>query len=80
MMNNSGFKLTKGIIEIIKEGISSYCEQIEDNQDKISKALLEKDSELSVGQIEELVLINQTLQKQINEAEEILNKPTSRGI
>ncbi|MDT2813751.1 MULTISPECIES: hypothetical protein [Vagococcus] len=80
MINNSGFKLTSGMIEIIKEGISSYCEQIENNQDKISKALLEKDSELSVGQIEELVLINQALQKQINEAEEILNKPTPRGI
>ena len=80
MINNSGFKLTSGLIEIIKEGISSYCEQIENNQDKISKALLEKDSELSVGQIEELVLINQALQKQINEAEEILNKPTPRGI
>lgn len=80
MINNSGFKLTSGMIEIIKEGISSYCEQIENNQDKISKALLEKDSELSVGQIEELVLINQALQKQINETEEILNKPTPRGI
>lgn len=80
MINNSGFKLTSGIISIIKEGIRSYCEQIENNQDKISKALLEKDSELSVGQIEELVLINQALQKQINEAEEILNKPTPRGI
>lgn len=79
MINNNGIKLTSGLIEIIQEGIKSYSGKIEDNRTRIEQAISNKENELSVAQVEELVLINQVLQKQINEAEGILNTPVARG-
>lgn len=79
MINNNGINLTSDLIEIIREGIKSYSRIIEDNRALIERVISNKGSELSVGQVEELVLINQALQKCINEAESILNKPVTRG-
>ena len=79
MINNNGINLTSGLIEIIREGIKSYSRIIEDNRALIERVISNKGSELSVSQVEELVLINQALQKCINEAESILNKPVTRG-
>lgn len=79
MINNNGINLTSGLIKIIQEGIKSYSGIIEDNRTLIEQAISNKGNELSVGQVEELVLINQTLQKCINEAESILNKPVTKG-
>ena len=79
MINNNGINLTSGLIEIIREGIKSYSRIIEDNRALIERVISNKGSELSVSQVEELVLINQALQKCINEAESILNKPVTKG-
>lgn len=79
MINNNGIDLTSDLIEIIREGIKSYSRIIEDNRALIERVISNKGSELSVSQVEELVLINQALQKCINEAESILNKPVTRG-
>ena len=79
MINNNGINLTSGLLEIIQEGIKSYSGIIEDNRTLIEQVLSNKGNELSVDQVEELVLINQSLQKCINEAESILNKPVTRG-
>lgn len=79
MINNNGINLTSGLLEIIQEGIKSYSGIIEDNRTLIEQVLSNKGNELSVGQVEELFLINQSLQKCINEAESILNKPVTRG-
>ena len=79
MINNNGINLTSGLIEIIREGIKSYSRIIEDNRALIERVISNGGSELSVGQVEELVLINQSLQKCINEAESILNKPVTKG-
>ena len=79
MINNNGINLTSGLLEIIQEGIKSYSGIIEDNRTLIEHVISNKGNELSVDQVEELVLINQSLQKCINEAESILNKPVTRG-
>ena len=79
MINNNGINLTSGLLEIIREGIKSYSRIIEDNRTLIEHVISNKGNELSVDQVEELVLINQSLQKCINEAESILNKPVTRG-
>ena len=79
MINNNGINLTSGLLEIIREGIKSYSGIIEDNRTLIEHVISNKGNELSVDQVEELVLINQSLQKCINEAESILNKPVKRG-
>ena len=79
MINNNGINLTSGLIEIIREGIKSYSRIMEDNRALIERVIYNKGRELSVGQVEELVLINKALQKCVNEAESILNKPGARG-
>lgn len=81
MLNsNGGFRLTSNMIDIIKEGVNVQATKINKNKEKIKLALIDKDNSLTVEQIEEMILVNQVLQKQINEAEEILNKPMPRGI
>lgn len=80
MMNNTALRLTSNMIDIIKEGIKAQTEKINSNKSRIKLALNDAENSLTVEQIEEMILVNQVLQKQINEAEELLNKPTPRGI
>lgn len=79
-MNNNGLRLTSNMVDIIKEGIKAQTEKINSNKSRIKLALNDTENSLTVEQIEEMILVNQVLHKQINEAEEILNKPMPRGI
>lgn len=81
MMNYQGkFNMTEGTIELFREGINSYVKKIESNKDRIQKALNGNEERLALGDIEELVSINDALQKQINEAEAMMHQPIARGI
>lgn len=80
MINNNGIKLTTNLTELIREGIKSYATKIDINRNKIESALSGNEEKLALGDIEELVLINEALQEHINEAEKLLNKPIPRGM
>lgn len=74
------FNMTKGTIELLREGINSYVKKIDSNKDRIQKALNGNEDKLALGDIEELVSINNALQKQVNEAEAMMHQPIARGI
>lgn len=80
MINNNGVKLTTNLTELIREGINSYASKIDTNRNEIKLALSGNEKKLSLGDIEERVLVNEALQKQINEAEDLLSKPVQRGL
>lgn len=65
--------------EVLMEGVKYYVRCIEANEDKLKNALGGKGEEMALGEATEIVMRNAAMQGAIEEVEEFLNKPKSRG-